>query len=292
VWSQVLGPEVPETVKPDPPGLAEDVVDSVAAEPASSSAWLALDSPQDAERPNPTELATVVRVSADGSLSEEQLPSEAEGKAGVGPKGAAYRVVCPAQNDCWMVTTEGWLFHLSEAGDRTLPADTDPAFNGPLIAYRPHDEGVPQEPSDTLPIDDSGLEESRGPSAAALPVKLTPVNTFDEVTVPLLSDEHTRIVHGTTLELTFHLAAKARIRLIAKRHKSVVASTSMQTLKAGNRSLEVKLDRNRWPTKLELQTHALAPLPKASTRGAGVETVSTSVVFLDDLGVRGWGPAL
>jgi hypothetical protein len=292
VWSQVLGPEVPETVKPDQPGLAEDVVNSIAAEPGSSSALLAVDSQVDAERPNPTEPATVARVSTDGSVAEERLPSEAESNAGIGPKGAAYRVVCPAQNDCWMATADGWLFHLSEAGEETLPADTDPAFNGPLITYRPRDEGVPQEPPTALPIDDSGLEGAQGPSAAALTVKLTPANTFDEVTVPLLSDEHTRIVHGTTLELTFHLAAKARIRLIAKRRKSVVASTSMQTLKAGNRSLELKLDRNRWPTKLELQTHALAPLPKASTRGAGVETVSTSAVFTNDLGVRGWGPAL
>jgi hypothetical protein len=292
IWSQVLGPEVPETVEPDPPSLAEDVVNSIAAEPASSSAWLALDSQEDAERPNPTEVATVVRISSDGSLAEEQLPSEAEGSEGVGPKGAAYRVVCPAQNDCWMATTQGWLFHLSEAATRTLPADTDPAFNGPLITYRPPDEGVPQETLDTLPIDDSGLEEPHAPSAAALTVKLTPVNTFAEVELPLLSHERTRIIHGTTLELTFHLAVKARIRLIAKRHKSVVASTSMQTLKAGNRSLELKLNRNRWPTKLELQNHALAPLPTASTRGAGVETVVTSAVFSNDLGVRGWGPTL
>jgi hypothetical protein len=291
-WSQVLGPEVPETVKPDPPGLAEDVVNSIAAEPASSSAWLALDSREDAERPNPTEVATVAHVSSDGSISEEQVPSEVEGREGVGPKGAAYRIACPAQNDCWMATTEGWLFHLSEADSRTLPADTDPAFNGPLIAYRPHDEGLPQETLDTLPVDDSGLEESQGPSAAASIFKVTPVNTFAEVELPLLSHERTRIIHGTTLDLTFHLAVKARIRLIAKRHKSVVASTSMQTLKAGNRSLEVKLDRDRWPTKLELQTHALAPLPRTSTRGAGVESVETSAVFSNDLGVRGWGPTL
>jgi len=103
---------------------------------------------------------------------------------------------------------------------------------------------------------------------------------------------HTRLVHGTTLELSFHLAVKARIRLIAKRHARVVASTATRTLRAGKRSLQLLLNVHRWPTKLELQTHALAPLPTASTRGAGVETVSTSLAFPKALGLSGWGPSL
>jgi hypothetical protein len=304
-WAQVLGPE--ETgqenepresgsIAVTPPSLETDLVSSIATEPGSSSAWLALE-PQfySPGRPitvrSPTELASAVHVEADGQLAEEQLPTEAERGAGVGPKGAASQVVCPAQNDCWLATTQGWLFHLSEAGDRTLPRDNDPAFNGPLITYRPPDEGVPQVQGDAPPPDDSGLEETQPPSSGSSLQKLTTPNTFATVSVPLLSDVHSRLVHGTTLELSFHLAVKARVRLIAKRHSRVVASTPTRTFKAGKRSLQLRLNVHRWPTKLSLQTDALAPLPTTSTLSAGVETVSTSLAFPKALGITGWGPA-
>lgn len=95
-----------------------------------------------------------------------------------------------------------------------------------------------------------------------------------------MSNIHSRFVHGTTLELDFHLAVKARVRLVAKRHRTVIASTPMRTLKAGNRKLLLRLDRKRWPTKLDLQTHALAKLPTESTRGSGTDTVGTGLLVL------------
>jgi hypothetical protein len=291
-WSQVLGPPTTQSVAIDPPEIAEDVVSSVAAEPGSSSAWLALDTHQDVAHPSPTATARLEQVSADGSVAEAQLPSSTESGEGVGPKGAAYKVACPAQNDCWAITTQGWLFHLSEAADRKLAPDTDPAFNGPLITFRPPDQGLPQVQSDTLPIDTSGLEESQLPNTEGLITKATATNLFATATVPLLSHLRTRLIHGSTLELSFHLAVEARIRLVAKRHSSVVASTPTRTLKAGSRSLQLRLNPHRWPTKLSLQTHALAPLPTASSRGRGVETVSTSLVFPTALGTVSWGPSL
>lgn len=81
--------------------------------------------------------------------------------------------------------------------------------------------------------------------------------------------------------MRFHLAAKARVRLVAKRRKQTVASTPMRTLAAGNRELLLRLQLKRWPTKLDLQTHALAPLPTVSTRGASTTTVSTGFVWLN-----------
>jgi hypothetical protein len=147
--------------------------------------------------------------------------------------------------------------------------NTDPAFAG-LITFRPEDEGLPQVPADAPPPDDSGLEE-------VTPVQqglVTPVlaNPFATVAVPLLSDIRTRLVHRTTLELSFDLSVKAQVRLIAKRHKSVVASTSMHTFTAGSHSLLLSLNVHRWPTKLNLETHALAPLKTKSTRETGAET--------------------
>jgi hypothetical protein len=298
VWSQVLGPE--KTVEAEPGGsgkavpadLAEEVVNSIAAEPeASDAAWLALDTRIDVSNPNPTESALVVHVGANGSLTEERLPYAGEDG---GSKGAAAKVVCPAQNDCWMATTQGWLFHLSTKEAREHPRPNgEPAFSGGyLISYRPSDKGIPQEPSDTLADDDSGLEESGPPSTASQLVKATAPSPFVSVSVPLLSDVHSRLIHGSTLDLSFHLAVKARVRLLAKRHSKIVASTPARVLKAGKRSLQLKLNPRLWPTKLALQTHALAPLPTVSSLSSGVETVSTSLAFPNALGISGWGPAL
>jgi hypothetical protein len=286
-WSQVLGPEANEAVeKADPERLADAVVSTIAAEPGTASAWLGIETRQQANEPSPTDLATVAHVyAARGAVpeeTEEQLPSAEERAEGVGAKGSAAKIACPAQNDCWMVTTEGWLFHLSEPASRTLPVETeDPtyaAFNGPLIAVRPADKGLPQVQSDALSVDDSGEEESQQ-AAVSPPLEKAKAETFARVTVPLLSHERERLVHGTTLELTFHLAVRARVQLLAKRHRSVVASTPTRTLKAGRRSLQLRLDVHSWPTKLELKTHALAALPTESTLTSGVETVTTSLSF-------------
>jgi hypothetical protein len=273
-WSQIIGPGAPAA---NP--FAGLLVSSIAAEPDSESAWVGLDTAADSEQPSPSASATVTRVSPAGTVSDEQtLPSAQETAEGVGPKGAAAKIACPAPHDCWMVTTQGWLYHLAPATERQLPANGDPAFAGP-ITFRPEDEGLPQVVPDAPPPDDSGLPGEAPPSISSLLASVTPT-TESKVTAPLLSDLHTRVVHGSTLELSFHLAVKARIRLIAKRHNSVVASTPTRTLAAGNRKLLLHLDRRRWPTKLDLQSHALAPLPTESTRGAGHDTVSTSLVVL------------
>lgn len=296
-WSQVLGPSEPPRVNP----LAGDVVSAIAAEPGGDSAWVALDSQSDASHPSPTVPARVARISADGTVTDEQtLPSAAEAQAGVGPKGAAKQIACPAPHDCWMVTTQGWLFHLSDGS--SPPRDTDPAFAG-LITYRPPDEGLPQVAPDAPPVDDSGLIE--GPPAQTGSLVEEPAPARATVTAPLLSHVRTRLVHGDTLELRFHLAVKARVRLLARRRKRVVASTPTRTLAAGNRHLLLRLNPRRWPTKLDLQTHALAPLPtiagggsgssgsgsgSGSGGGGGPNAVATSLTFPNALADRGSEP--
>ncbi|MGA2321018.1 MAG: hypothetical protein ABSG95_09815 [Solirubrobacteraceae bacterium] len=271
--TELLGPETSPSGEALFPG---DVVKSIAADPETGSAWIALDSQADSQSPSPTAKALLARISANGTVSEVQtLPSAAEAEAGVAPKGAAETITCPAREDCWLATTQGWLFHLSEGG--SLPRDTDPAFAG-LITYRPPDQGVPQVLPDAPPIDDSGLlGEAPASLAGALEVSAAPHES--RVTVPLLSGLHSRIVKGSTLELRFRLAARARVRLLAKRRRTVVASTPTHTFSAGSRKLLLVLNPRRWPTKLDLQTRALAPLPTVSTRSNSVETVSTSLAF-------------
>lgn len=272
-WAQLLGPETKPTGAETFP-LSEEVVNAIAAEPGGDSAWLALDSHADANQPSPAASALVARISAEGKLLEEQTLPAGGGSA----KGAGARLACPAPNDCWLATTQGWLYHLAPEGERTLQPDTDPAFAG-LITYRPPDQGLPQIPPDAPPPDDSGLGEEPPPYGSLL-AEAQKTESEAKVPLPLLSRLHSRLVHGTTLELRFHLAVKARVRLIAKRRRRVVAATPMRTLGAGERRLLLQLDPRRWPTKLAMQTHALAPLPTGVAHGEGPGPTSVSTGFV------------
>ena len=56
-----------------------------------------------------------------------------------------------------------------------------------------------------------------------------------------------------------------------------------RTLDAGNRKLLLRLNPRSWPTKLSLQTHALAPLPLVSSvtgEGANITTETTGLFVL------------
>ncbi len=289
-WSQVIGASTdPEGANPFTKEAGEspsnELVESIAAEPTGAQkdaedvehAWLALSSRENTQK-GALASAMVARLSSTGAVSERQtLPSTQEAREGVAPKGTAAKIACPAVHDCWMATSDGWLFHLAPEDERRLPEDTDPAFSG-LITYRPPDEGVPATVPDAPPEDDSGLL-GEAPAAAVKFVE-TKASNESRITVPLLSAVHTRLVKGTTLELRFRLAVRARVRLLAERHKHVVASTATRTLAAGNRELLLRLDRDRWPTKLNLKTQALAPLPTVSLRAPGNDTVTTSLVSL------------
>ena len=272
-WTQILGPESGSAS-----AFGEDVVvNSVAPEPGTNGAWLALDRQLDNEGPKAS--AVVAHVAADGSVEAQTLPSAEEAAEGVGPKGAAQRIACPAVNDCWLTTTQGWLFHLAPEGERQLPesqVDRSEAF-AKLITFRPPDDGLPQIAPDAPPVDDSGELPTQASKGA---LQLIPEIEEPKVREPLLSELHTRLVHGTTLELRFHLTVKARVKLLAKRKKKVVASTPMRTFAGGDRKLLLQLDRRKWPTKLDLQSHPLAPLPLVSTRLPGNNTVGTGVVGL------------
>jgi len=301
-WSQLIGSEHPlgpllpslseeeallgRKTKPEEVVAREATVSSIAAEPGGESVWLALQPPE-GKGSLTTERAVLAPVSAAGKVDGAQtLPSSAEQEAGVGPKGAASKLVCPAQNDCWLATAQGWLYHLAPEGERTLPKDEDPNFVG-LITYRPPDQGLPQVAADAPPPDTSGLVEAPPSYGGAFAeTKVPAIET--KIQAALLSDEHSRLLHGSTLELRFHLAVKARVRLLADRRKQLVASTPMRTLAAGNRRLLLRLNPHEWPTKLSLQTHALAPLPTVTAKesggpehgGSGSNTVSTGLTVL------------
>ncbi len=280
-WQSVIGPQESEPEEPPPPGqiaFPGQAVTSIAAEPGSSNAWLGLDSEEDVPRPKPSVRASLARVAADGTVTDRlELPPPVPGDP-YGPLGAATRIACPAQHDCWASTVGGWLLHLATPGERVGPALADPVFerieNGEPLTFRPRDAGVPEEASDVVPDNSSGEETfTRNEELVKAPKE-----QLARVPVPLLTHIRAKVLHRTQLVLSFHLAVKAKVRLLALRHKKVVARTPMRTLGAGNRRLVLSLDPKHWPEHLKLQTHALAPLPTRTSASPNVNAISTSFV--------------
>ena len=209
----------------------------VAAIPGTSEAFAtAVPFP---ERRSVNSKASVVRIAPNGATSRTKLPV-----AGAGRGSAAY-VDCPATNECWMVTWAGWLFHYSDG--TPLPLDTDPAFQG-TIEFRPN-ESAEQFIPDRLPVDDSQLfapppiplveEKPKGGKVRRLP--------------PLLQRIRSDL-HGLRLTVSFTLARRARVSLLAKRGGHTVARTPPRLLAPGRRSLSLQLRRDRYPNRLAFQT--------------------------------------
>lgn len=307
VWSQVFGPgssesspnRLPALFEADPDvvksqqeeeellgseGDSQAEVEAIAPEPETEDAWIAL-AKHPVEQHQAEEVAVLVHISASGSvLGVELLPSEQERREHVHGVGVAGPLVCPAREDCWMANVNGWLYHFAREGERALPRSELPGFpEGKVIgeAERPLDEGSAQEVLDAPPLDDSGLQEEPPDYGGVFAEEKKLSKETNKVRLPLLTRMHSRLVKGTTLELSFHLAVSARMRLLAKRGRKLVAATPTRVLKAGNRRLLLRLNPRRWPTKLTLQTHALAPLPLVSSvtgEGANVTTETTQML--------------
>jgi hypothetical protein len=237
-WSQVV---------PNLGGFGAGAVPlAVAAEPGAPAAWVTIASRDRA--------AHVARLTSAGELTEQDAlgPSQA-----VGYRGEAGPIACPAPHDCWLATTQGWLFHLTSEAEQ-LPQDTDPNFAG-VIAFRPADGGTLLLPSDIPPPDDSLANQAPPPPPP--PPPKTVARTVRRL--PLVEHLRSQTIGGTTLLLSFTLTAPAKVQLLALRHRHVVASTHRMKLHAGRRRLRLRLNPRNWPTKLDLRTSALAPTPVA-----------------------------
>jgi hypothetical protein len=226
-----------------------DQIGGVAAEPGGQDAWVSIDSPGETS-------ARLARVHADGTVdSEVRIPEAGEG---LGHKGQAGAIACPALDDCWVATAQGWLFHLG--GNH--PRDTAPGLQGP-ITYRPPDASIPFVAPETFPEDDSGAN----PPALAPPTP-PPAQAPDKVHAALFSHAKARLLAHTTLALTFTLATKSHVRLVAMRRKRQVAQTRRYTLIHGRHTLRLRLNRHAWPTKIDLRVQAIGTVPLV-TPGAG-----------------------
>jgi hypothetical protein len=239
-----LGAEGFEQVAIEDPGGVlgpGDRIGGAAAEPGGEDAWVGFREPGDKVTPP----ARLTRIHADGTVDPPTLlPGEGEG---IGHKGPAGPIACPAAGQCWMATGEGWLFHLGP----DLLQDTDPAMHV-LVSYRPPDDSLPSVPPISLPEDNSGAYLS--PEGAPEELGEIPPTRRPR---PLYSKLHQRLIGKSLLEMTFVLHAKAHVRLIARRKGRIVAETPRFTMAKGPRSLRLRLDPQRWPSRLDLQVHAV-----------------------------------
>lgn len=232
----------------DPEAVLEegDRVNGLAAEPGQDRAWIGFRRQGDFRKVSTP--ARLTRIDGDGTVGAEvTLPAPDEGIERSGPVGA---ITCAAPGQCWMATEFGWLFHLGP----TPTPNTDSALHGPVITVRPRDNSLPVVPPVGLPEDDSGAEaKGKTSEQEELPPEFE--EPLPQRRPALVSKIDQHLVHGTILELTFTLRAKAHVQLLARREGRVVAKTKRYTLSRGRHSLRLPLDPKRWPTKLDLRAH-------------------------------------
>lgn len=227
---------------------AGTAITGAAVEPGAGRIWVSYRKPGESAGAEPSPPARVAAIHPDGAVDEStELPAPGEG---LGRKGAAGPIACPAFEQCWMVTEKGWLFHLGGP----LPMDEDPAMAG-TITFRPADDSIPPIPPADLPIDDSGAESGSGRGSEESLAEPFPENRHRP---KLIVGVKQSLVHKTILQLAFTLNGRAHVQLIAKRGKKVVAKTGKLTLAPGRHSLRLQLDPKRWPTHLDFQVHAAA----------------------------------
>jgi hypothetical protein len=238
-----LGPAGFETVPIEPPIFeragVRGLIEAIGAEPGTEAAWLGGGSINGE--------AEVRRVTAGGALGPiVNLPEPAEE---LNPKGQAEQIVCPATNQCWMVTNKGWLFHLG--GPPAEGVNADPLMHR-LITIRPKDNSTRSFVEAGLPPDDSGESEAKTP-----PIEKVEPFPEQRPARPVVYDVHQKLVGKRVLELSFKLRASAHVQLKAKYHKKVVAKTPRRVLGKGPHQLRLKLDPKQWPTGLAFQVNAV-----------------------------------
>jgi len=251
-------------VTPQAGGIpAGDQPTAVAPQPGTASAWLALD-PGDGS----TELA---HMNADGSVDDKvDLGLD----QGVGSRGGPGPIACPAANDCWATTSDGWLFHYTDG--TSYPQDTDPSFAG-VISFRPADSGVPIVLPDTPPPDDSLANQATIPAPVVKqpkPRKPKPRKVVKKP--PLVTKVKTKVVHRTTIEMAFTLTGRAHFQLLAQRKGKTVAKTRAAVLARGRHTVKLKLNPKRWPTKFAVKASVFKAKPKKTTSRTKSKSPSSS----------------
>jgi hypothetical protein len=241
-----------------------DEVTGLAVEPGSEGVWVSYLPPGENSNGirDPAHLA---KIEAAGTVGAAVfLPEAAEA---IGHKGGAGPIACPAAGQCWMGTSEGWLFHLGP----NLPRDEDPAMHV-LITSRPKDNGLPSGVRDEIFESEA---RSAAEEAATEPLVFPQEKPPRPRAKKLVTHIHQKLIHKTVLLLTFQLQAKAHVQLLARRHKKVVAKTARLTMGKGKHSLRLRLDPKKWPTGLDFEVHAIKKKKKAKAKAKAASLPAT-----------------
>jgi hypothetical protein len=260
--------------------------EAIAPEPGSEAAWLSLHQRRGGAGAEVALLEAATCEPQAGArepcaklLETDTLPNAAEG---VGNRGEAGPIVCPAPHDCWMATfaepasRAGWLFHLSDGAP--VEPNGDPFFDGAggVISYRPPDSGVPAIYPDAPPEDDSLANQQQAPPPAPPPPapvrKIRPAKA-----IRLVLHIQSRLLHHRTLEISFTLTAGARVQIVGRRGRMVVARTPRRRLGPGRHRLELTLDPARWPTHMRFDAKPILP-SSLPGEGAGESSSSEAIV--------------
>jgi len=251
---------------------------AIAAMPGSGEAWLALPDSGTKTLANPSgDEPSVALIDSSGCVQQVDNPedpgsvsdaatdaaypgvlsqafTQAAGQSS--PPGDSGPITCPADNDCWMADSNGWLYHYTDGTQ--YPVDTDPNFAG-IITVRPADAATVTVFGDVPPPDDSGTATTYVPPTGAPRT----VVTHRKGPVVKLTHVKAKVLHRTELVLTFQLNIRARIQIIAERHGKVVGKSPRRVLAAGRRTLTLKLDPKRWPNHLKVNASPVTRKTKA-----------------------------
>jgi hypothetical protein len=245
---------------------SEDRFVDIAPVPGTSSAWVADQALS--ERGSATDRAKVALIGADGSAMQQTLPASGAGR------GSAQLVAASGPEEAWMVTSAGWLFHYTNGTVLSEDADHNWAST---ITQRPN-ESVAQFVSDTPPPDDSQL-------FAPPPVQVETKASGESVplVIPALLKNVKVTRRGLTVTISFQLTRLADVQLLAKLHGKILVRTRDERLRPGQRKLQLRFERKRWPDALSFKTKELTkpkPVPASGSEGAaktGPSAISTSV---------------
>jgi hypothetical protein len=238
--------------------LSDRIVD-LAVVPGTSTAWAAVQPYED--RGDATAKAKVARIAADGSVEVQTLPASGAGR------GAAARIEMTGPDEGWMITTAGWLFHLTDG--RALPVTSDAAFAN-LIDFRPN-EAAAQSISDAPPADDSQLF---APPPSELPAQIqdaspTEAPAATPLKAALYKIAKPKVSRRFVLTLSFTARRTVDVGLRGLRKGRIVARTKIRRYKRGRHTLTMKLDRRRYPTALRFVVRETGKLKQQLEQGGG-----------------------
>jgi hypothetical protein len=241
-----------------------DVFADVAAVPGTRTAWAAIRGVTEGSAETSGERTAVALIGEDGSTQVEELVRRGDPR-----RGSAARVACPAPDDCWLATAQGYLFRRSDAAP--YERDTDPAFQN-LIVTRPN-EAAEQFVPDSPPEDDSRLH---APPLEIIPPPPPPSALRCDPVPSAIARVRKPQVRGRRLVVRFRLRRVARVGLVAYHRKKVVARAKPRRLKAGRRALTLRVNSKRWPTRMRFVVREVKrPKRKCRPGGPSEDVVTT-----------------